>query len=350
MDFIVVGAGWAGQHHVQAIQALQAEGVDARVAGLVDTDAEHLARCAAEWGIEQTFGSLEVALDALPDAAAVVLATPHHLHREGTEPAAAAGRRVLVEKPMALTLEDADAMIAACRDADVTLMVLESARYSRPSQAVAAAIAEGKIGQVLSGRMNRIPRGRHDFSYPGRRAWLADPAAGGSGMWMLNGIHAMSRARMFFGEVRRIYAREVHSGKFESDLEATVVAVLEFDSGAAATVTLSSELHGYKRYSDLVIFGADGTLGTSDRDGGQLRIDREDADSPEIIDCTDPPRGGAGASFVRQMEEFLAAIAEGREPATGGVSERASLAVVVAGYESMRTGRPVEIQAGYDTD
>ena len=343
MDFIIVGTGWAGEHHVQAIKALEGEGEDAHVAALVDIDAEHLARCAAEWGIECTFGSLDTAIDALPAAAAVVLATPHHLHREGTELAAAAGRHVLVEKPMALALDDADAMVAVCRDAGVTLMVLESARYSRTSQAIAAAVGEGKIGQILSGRMNRIPRGRHTYAYPGRRGWLSDPAAGGSGMWMLNGIHAMSRARMFFGEITRIYAREVHSDKFESDLEATVVALLEFDTGAVATLTLSSELHGYKRYSDLVIFGADGTLGASDRDGGEVRIDREDADEPEIIDCTDGPRNGADGHFVRQMEEFLAAVDEGREPATSGTSERGSLAAVVAGYESMRTGLPIQI-------
>jgi len=343
MDFIIVGTGWAGEHHTQAIKALEAEGVDVHVAALVDVDAEHFARCAAEWGIERTFGSLDAALDALPDAAAVVLATPHHVHRQGTELAAAAGRHVLVEKPMTLTLADADAMIAACRDARVTLMVLESARYSRSSQAIAAALTEGKIGQIVSGRINRIPRGRQSFSYPGRRAWLSDPAAGGSGMWMLNGIHLMSRARMFLGEVTRIYAREVHSAKFESPLEATVVALLEFDTGAVATVTLSSELHGYKRYSDVVLFGSDGTLGTSDRNPSEIRIDTEDGDEPEIIDCTDQPRSGADGHFVRQMEEFLAAVAEGREPATSGTSERGSLAAVVAGYESMRTGRPVEL-------
>ncbi len=344
MEIIVVGAGWAGEHHVKAIQALQREGRDVGIAALVDTDAAQLAQCAAAWGIESTFTELT---DALADtnAEAVLLATPHHLHRAGVELSAAGGRHVLVEKPMALTLDDADAMIDAARKANVTLMVLESIRYQRSSLLIADALRRGAIGQVLSGRINRIGRGRHTYAYPGRRAWLADPAVCGGGIWMVNGIHLMSKARMCFGEVVRIDAREVHSDKFESPLEATVVALAEFDRGAVVTLTLSAELHGYGRYGDLTIFGADGTLSMADRNAQTIEIHREGRADVETHDCADLPRHDADGYFVRQIEEFLAAIDEGRDPVTSGVSERASLAAVLAGYESIRTGRPVSPEA-----
>jgi len=340
MQMIVVGAGWAGERHVQAIQALKREGMDVGVAALVDVDSEHLKKQAAAWGIEATYTDLPSALEAHPEAEAVVLATPHHLHREGTQQAAAAGRHVLVEKPMALSLEDADAMVAACRAAGVTLMVAESIRYQRPLIAMREAVSAGKIGQVLSGRINFIPRGRKTYSYPGRRAWLADPAVCGGGIWMLNGIHYMSAARMLCGEVTEIDAREVRSREFQSELEATVVALVTFEGGVVITMTVSAELHGYRRFSDLVLFGSEGTLEAERWGERDLRIYTND--EPQVVPCQDDERSGAPGHFVRQIEEFLAAIAERREPYTSGPGERNTLAAILAGYESMRTSRPVK--------
>ena len=339
MELIVVGAGWAGERHVRAIRALESEGAGARVAALVDVDPGHLAEKARAWGLERTHPGLPSALDAHPDAGAVVLATPHHLHRNGTELAARAGRHVLVEKPMALTLADADAMIEACEEAGTTLMVAESVRYQRANIAAREAVRSGKIGQVLSGQVNFIGRGRQTYGYPGRRAWLADPRVCGGGIWMLNGVHVMSAARMLLGEVARIDAREVRSDAFESDLEATVVALLTFDSGAVITMTVSAELRGYGRFGDLVLFGSEGTLEVERRTGGEVRIHTEG--EPEVVECAEDERSGAPGHFVRQMEEFLASIAQGREPFTSGPCERATLAAILAGYESMRTGRPV---------
>jgi len=342
MDLIVVGAGWAGERHVQAIKALQQEGPGVRLAALVDTDADHLAARAAEWDVTTTYPVLAAALDALPDADAVILATPHHLHREGTEQAASAGLHVLVEKPMALTLEDADAMVEACRDAGTTLMVAESARYARRARRVRDVLDAGAVGQVLTGRYNLIPRGHKTFAYPGRRAWLADPAVCGGGIWMLNGIHAMSVARMLLGEVTTVVAREVRSDEFQSDLESTVVALLSFDSGAVLTMVVSAELHGYRRYSDLVLFGSEGTLDVDRSHGDCVTVYTEG--EPEVFPCASDERGGAPGSFVRELEEFLAAVAEHREPYTGGASERETLAAILAGYESIRTGQPVAPQ------
>ena len=339
MDFIVVGIGWAGRRHVQAIQCLRRRGHDVSVAALVDTDPAHLSDQSAELGVERTFGSLAAALAETPAAEAVVLATPHHLHRQGTELAAGAGRHVLVEKPMALSLTDADAMIRACRRAGVELMVLESLRYQRRAMEVARLVRAGRIGRVLFGRMNMIGRGRTTYAYPGRRAWLADPAVCGGGIWMLNGIHQMSAARMFLGEVAEITAREVHSERFASGLEGTVAAMLRFESGAILHMTVSAELHGYRRFGDLVLFGTDGTLGENGHDSSGITLCTEQG--TETIDCSESDDEAGESHFVRQMAEFLGSVAEGRRPETDGVSERETLAAILAGYESIRTGEPV---------
>jgi len=337
---IVAGAGWAGQAHLAAIRALEEQGADCHLAGLVDVDREHLARTAGELHVEATYSDLAEALASCREADAVVLATPHDVHRAGTVQAAAAGKHVLVEKPMALTLADADAMIRACDDAGVTLMVAESARYQLAHIKLRELIAAGTVGQVLSGRVNFIGRGRHTYGYPGRRAWLADPKRPGSGIWMLNGIHQMSVARMLFGEPTRVYARQVHSKKFRSTLEATIVAMLSFDCGPEVTMTVSAELHGYKTFGDTVVFGADGTL-RLDHGRQTVTVYTESDRRPEVIECSEPRKDGPPAHFVRQMQEFLAAVAERRKPATSGPSERRTLAAILAGYESLRTGQAV---------
>jgi len=339
VDFIVVGIGWAGRRHVRAIQCLQERGRDASVAAIVDTDPAHLAAQAAELGVERTFPDLETALAETPGADAVVLATPHHLHRQGVERAAGAGMHALVEKPMALSLADADAMIRACRGAGVELMVLESLRYQRRAMASAGVVREGRIGRVLYGRMNMIGPGRTTYAYPGRRAWLADPAVCGGGIWMLNGIHQMSAARMLLGEVGEITAREVHSEQFAGELEGTVAAMLRFESGAILHMTVSAELHGYRRFGDLVLFGTDGTLAVNWHDPAGILVCTEQG--TETVDCAEDDEADPPPHFVHQMAEFLDAAAEGRRTRTDGASERETLAAILAGYESIRTGAPV---------
>ena len=344
MELIVVGVGWAGEAHVKAIQSLQRAGADCHVAAIVDVDQAHLQQRAAAWGIGAIYTDLSSALSDCDQADAVVLATPHRLHREGTEQAAASGKHVLVEKPIALTLDDADKMILACERGGVTLMVAESARYGRSSLVIQDLLAAGRIGSILSGRINQISKGKHTYVYPGRRAWLADPAICGGGIWMLGGIHSMSLARMHLGEPARIYAREVHSDRFESPLEATIVALISFVSGAEITMTVSAELHGYQRYGDLVLFGTDGTLYVRRKDSTDVVL--HTATETELIACAEDDCEGARGAFVRQMREFHGAIAEKREPLSSGRSERKTLAAILAGYESVRTGRPIDLARG----
>ncbi len=339
---IVAGVGWAGERHVRAVQALEAAGSNVHVAALVDVDEGHLRRKGRQYEIAAAYLDLAEALESHPEADCLVLATPHRAHRPGAELAAAAGCHVLVEKPIALTIEDADAIIAACEEAGVILMVAESVRYGPRMSAVRRVLEAGRIGRPLSGCINLIPRGHKSFEYPGRRAWLARPQQGGSGIWMLNGIHVMSAARMVFGDVVRIDARTVRSEQFRSEVEATVVALLDFETRAVATVTVSAELHGYERFSEMVVFGSRGTLRLNWRRGETLLVCSEEG-PPERMEFGPEEEGGTPVAFLREWEEFLDAARTGREPDTSGRRERNSLAAVLAGYRSIEQKSPVDL-------
>ncbi len=122
----IVGVGWAGTRQAQAVQEL--DGV-VQVTALVDNDADFLAAKAAELGVGKVYTRYE---DVLADTAidAVSICTPHPLHCPMSMAAAAAGKHVLVEKPMALTVEEADRMIAVADANRVTLFVAENQAYS----------------------------------------------------------------------------------------------------------------------------------------------------------------------------------------------------------------------------
>ncbi|KKL49850.1 hypothetical protein LCGC14_2311380, partial [marine sediment metagenome] len=119
-----------------------------------------------------------------------------------------------------------------------------------------------------------------------------------------------------------------------------VSALATFVSGAIANITISAELHGYERFSDLVVFGTDGTLAVNWKGGREIALCTDDG--AETIPCAEDADGPEEPHFVRQIAEFLASVRDDRPSLTDGKSERATLAAILAGYESIRTGQPVK--------
>jgi len=228
----------------------------------------------------------------------------------------------------------------------VTLMVGETIRYQALPMLIKEHLDKGTLGPLIASRMSFMPGRSHDtYAYPGRRAWLADKKQAGGGIWMTNGIHQVSAARMFFGEVQKIKAVEHHAPGFKSDpqfpqrLEGTVSALLTFQNGFALYMLVSPEIGHSDRFSEAVIHGAEASLSADWSKKESIEIYR----SKEEREVITAPRDDPNAPFIRQMREFLDAIRERREPLTSGRSERESLAVVEAGYRSMATGKEVAL-------
>jgi len=194
---VVVGVGWAGTRQIEAIREL---GRAVEVACLVDADAELLREKSAALDVPGTYLDLDAAL-AATDVDAVSICLPHAVHCSTALAAIEAGKCVLVEKPMAPTVEDATCMIEAAEAAGVTLYVAENVPYQPISKRLRRIVASGEqIGELTAAALVagfRAP----NFGYPGRRAWLTEPELGGTGAWMLHGIHTMAQLRYVFGEV-----------------------------------------------------------------------------------------------------------------------------------------------------
>lgn len=173
LGLAVVGLGWAGSRQVEAAREL---GREVDIVALVDNDPKFLAERSSSLDVPTTYPDLAGALSD-PRVEAVSICTPHGLHADQAIAAAAAGRHILVEKPMAMLVADAARMTEAAEAAGVTIYVAESEVYLPYSLHLRAVVDARLIGELtfashLSGYREPSP------AYPGRRAWLTLPELG----------------------------------------------------------------------------------------------------------------------------------------------------------------------------
>ena len=332
----VVGVGWAGSHHVEGAREL---GRKVEVTCLVDRDSDHLKDRAEAFGIEKTYTDLDDALMD-PEIDAVSLCTPHPNHCPEAIAAADAGKHVLVEKPMALTVEDATRMIDAADRAGVRLYVAESMSYHPMARFLKNVVETGfYIGEVVSASVSSGFRARPTYAYPGRREWLSNPQQGGTGTWMLHGIHTMAMLRYVFGEVTSVYMKEHHARSFRrDDVEGTMTGLLTMDTGFQTTVLQSCEVKFPNPPGGYMIFGDKGLLQAT-QEWCEVWCEANDDQRKKIF----YPKSVLSA-FAEEIDDFADYVLEGTEGPTSGRSERKSLAIVQAGYESAQSGEVINLR------
>jgi UDP-N-acetyl-2-amino-2-deoxyglucuronate dehydrogenase len=332
----LLGAGSISETHARAARSLE----DVRIAAVHGQNLEKATRLAATHG--------GVALDTL-DAFlahrpmdAVVIGSPSGLHAEQGMRAAASGLHVLVEKPIDVTLERADALVAAAERAGVRLGVLFQDRVQPSFAALARALAEGQLGRPLLVSA-RVKWHRPAGYYAGSR-WRGTWALDGGGALMNQGIHTLDLLTWLLGPVRRVSARSA-AQRHAIEVEDTLVAILEFENGALGTFEATTAAYpGYPRRVELSTEAGTVTL-------EQNRVIAADLSQPVAGLVADAPADGnaAAASPVVSdvsghavlIADFIQAVREGREPICSGREARRSLAVARAMYESAATGAAV---------
>jgi predicted dehydrogenase len=301
---------------------------------LVDPDAAFLVGKAQELGIERTATDLAEVLDD-PAIDGVTICSPHPLHCEQAIAAAEAGKHVLVEKPMAMDVDEATRMIDAARAAGVCLYVAESATYQPIAPFLRDVVQSGRwIGELTAARVTagfRAPA----YGYPARRSWLAEPDKGGLGTWTLHGIHTVAQLRYVLGEVAIVRATQHRAASFErDDVEATVAVDLTLVSGVTVQLLQTAETKIPADLAGYTLFGDQGCLQAS---GDRARVYTAD----DAGRCVDIPAAEA-PEHALELAAFAAAV-RGTPGPTDGPSERRSLAVVQAGYESMASGQAIDL-------
>jgi predicted dehydrogenase len=285
---------------------------------------------------------------ARDDVDAVVLAGPETLRLEQTRAAAAAGKHVLSEKPMATSVAECDAMIAACDAAEVRLMIVQTQRFRGVHQRAKRLITEGKIGAVRQLRLWSLCPEAWTVPVVEQRPWYADPDAG---IFMSQGVHNFDLMRWLAGsEARRVFAH-VGSHGTHGLPNLSTVAIVEFASGAVGQLWTSLELPGGTFPDSQFRSQVVGERGLLDFDG-YTHLDMATAEdggewrrvwTQPPLDPMDPLDPVRLESFTGQVQDFLDCIREGRPPVVTGADGRAAVELCQAALLSGRTGRAVEL-------
>ena len=327
-----IGILSAAHHHAAAyLRGLRAI-PDAEVLGLADDDAARGARYAQEFGVP-LFPSYAALLAARPDA--VIVCAENSKHRPLVELAAAAGAHVLCEKPLATTLEDGQALVAACAQAGVRLMTAFPLRFSAPVLEVKARLDAGDLGHVYC--CNGTNQGQLPARYG---AWFVDPALAGGGAVMDHTVHLTDLLRWYLGsEVVEVYAQT--NRIFHADavaVETGGLLMLTFANGVFASLDCSwSKPDNYPTWGGLTF-----ELVT---DRGAVRVDAFKQNLTVHSPARQRVAWASWASDADQamLEEFVAAVRANRPPAVSGEDGYRALEVALAAYASAASGRPVRL-------
>jgi predicted dehydrogenase len=248
----IIGAGDIARKHVAA--AMQ-NAPGHRLAAIMRRDREEAERFARDFGVDK-FHTSAAGLLADPSIDAIFIGTPPSSHAELTAQAAAAGKHVLCEKPIATTVGEAEAMIEACRRHNVRLMICHYQRFNHRHIKIREWILQGEIGRIVSARMNFS-----SYSPPFEGAWRYRPDIAGGGPIMDLGSHCLDLLMYLCGPIRSgVSLRDTLA--FDTAVEDTATTLLKLESGAHATVTnhWSARLPDDAARSCVEIWGTGGAI------------------------------------------------------------------------------------------
>ena len=339
MQVAVIGCGWAGVRHARGFAA-----GGATVRWAVDTQGQRAAALRQDHADVRTTDDYHAAL-ADPDVDAVTICLPHDLHASVARDAAAAGKHILVEKPLAATLAEADAMIAAAAGAGVTLMVAENVHFNPLFHQVQRLLREGVIGRPALIQMTREAYLTRSFLE--ERPWFLKARSAAGGIMMSGGVHDFETMRLLIGEIDSVQALRARQRFVEMEGDDTSVALVRFQDGAVGTLVESFVMKSLVTAAgpEVHTLRIDGDLGSlSVQDGQTIRIFSERPDLQLGGQLTEHAlHVPAADSFALEIEHFIECVRTGQEPVTSGRSQRRPLEIVLAAYRSMETGQLVRL-------
>lgn len=344
----VFGCGGVSTGHFAAYAANS----KARLVAAIDVRRELAESAAKRWDVPHWYTSVEEAL-ANPDIQIADLCLPHHLHAPIAIQAANAGKHVFVEKPIANTLEEADAMIAACRKNGVRLMVDQTKRYQNRHRKIKELLDAGFVGDpilVKSGYLQDITYAWQHME-PKRREtyWKHDGVISGIG------IHSLDLLRWLIGDVVEVQAISSTSPLIEEhrQTEDSGVVLLRFENGCIGEATVSYVLKDPQMAANwdlmpLQIYGRIGSIQMDAHDRITVISEKLRSEAgPGVLHLeTRPPVGAPrlpAEGMAGAIDHLLDCLIKGEEPLTNGEDARKSLEVVEAAYRSINEGRAIHL-------
>lgn len=341
MRFGIIGTGMIGNFHAMAIRAM----AGGELAGAADSNPERAAAF-AERHEARGYASVAAML-ADPQIDIVTIGTPSGAHLDPALAAIEAGKHVIVEKPLEITVERIDRMVTAARKKGVTVSAILNRRFHPAMDAFKAAVGKGRFGVLCSA--SAYVKWYRDQAYYDSAPWRGTWALDGGGALMNQSIHTIDALLYLAGPVKSVSAGTACLGHRNIEVEDTAVAILEFANGARGVIegtTCAWSARGHPARVQLC--GTEGSVFLADEAFEIWDFMHPDPADAEIhANHMSGSGAGLGANdpgainpqqHQRNFEEIVQAIQEDREPLTSAAEARRSVELIEAIYRSARSG------------
>ena len=352
--FGILGCGVIGPHHARAIAGLE----EAELVAVADVVPELADRLAAEYGCSSHYGLAEMLSGSELDA--VCVCTPSGMHAGDAIAALQAGKHVVIEKPVDVTLEAVDRLLGVQRATGGKVAVVSQHRFDAATLAVHRAITREQFGRLTTGSAE--VRWWRSQSYYDSGGWRGTWELDGGGVLINQAIHSIDLLQWLMGRVVEVDAYTGLLAHERIEVEDTAVAILRFENGALGTIVATTAaypgltarlaVHGVKGSAvidddELVYFHAAGVGQEAEAYGGG------ENQAKQVMETYGGGSGGPGAgadpgslsmAHRDQISDFVRAVMNDREPSINVEEGRKPLAIIASIYESARTGDPVRIE------
>ncbi|WP_437202211.1 Gfo/Idh/MocA family protein [Planctomicrobium sp. SH664] len=344
IGFGIVGTGMIAQFHAKAIAAIP----NARLVGGYDNAPARAEAFAKECAC-QAYSNLDEML-ANSEIQVVTICTPSGAHLEPAVAAAKAGKHVLVEKPLEITLERCDAIINACKEAGTLCGAILPSRFTGANLALKQAIDAGRFGKLTLG--DTYVKWWRTQEYYDQGGWRGTWALDGGGSYMNQAIHNVDLIRWFMGDVAEVCGLTSTIAHERIEVEDVGTAIVKFKNGALGTLEATTaaypgllkktEIHGSEGSA---IVEQDSILlwDFKNADPRDEEIRREFAKGNESSGGAADPKAISFLGHQRQFEDFVAAIESGRAPMIDGEEGRKSVELILAIYQSAWEGKRISL-------
>jgi predicted dehydrogenase len=347
--FAIVGCGMISRFHAKAIADIEG----AEIVGCFDSFGTAAEKYAEEIGCT-AYDKLDDLL-ANPDVDIVTVCTPSGAHQEPAVAAANAGKHVVVEKPLEVTLARCDNIINACRANNVKLCTILPSRFSPANIAMKHAIDSGRFGKLTLG--DSFIKWWRSQEYYDSGGWRGTFALDGGGAYMNQGIHNVDLLYWFMGDVAQVAAFTATLAHERIEVEDTGVATLRFANGALGVLEATTSAYpGLLKRTEI-----HGTTGSAIVEQDTIKLwdfaeeSAEDETVRSQLMSEDTNTGGASdptaidySGHREQLKDFINAIADGTEPVVNGEEGRKSVELILAIYKSSWTETIVKLPLDSD--
>lgn len=347
LGFGVVGCGMISEFHARAI----ADTSGAQLVACLDRVPE----AARQFANKHSIKSYVALSDFLADPALdiVTICTPSGKHQEAAVAAANAGKHVIVEKPLEITLKRCDRIINACAKNNVVLSTIFPSRFHAGSLALKKAIDKGRFGRLTLG--DAYVKWFRTQEYYDSGQWRGTWALDGGGALMNQAIHSVDLLTWLMGPVAEVAAASATLAHERIEVEDVAVAILKFENGALGVIEATTAAYpGWLKRIE--IHGSHGSACLEEEDIKTWQFAKMTAaDHKLVAETAEKTSTGGGASdpaaightaHAHQFKDVLKAIRQGTTPSIDGHEGRRSVEIILAIYKASETGKRVQLQNG----